>query len=151
MAIDLKAATKTLKPSDLVGTWRGGGQETLSTDGTIVKPRGPSHPAYLIYTAGGEVMVLSTGAHGVGAKELDQLSEQEQARLTQTTVAYYGTFEITEGVIQHRLIAGLVPIWAGQSRTRYAVLTGDDLVFTTPPDKAGHVSRIFWQRFKPSR
>ena len=151
MTIDLQATTQSLAVEDLVGTWRGGGQELLAPDGRIVKPLGEAHPAYLIYTAGGEVMVLSTGAHGVAAKELAELSTAEQARITQTTVAYYGTFAIDRGVIQHHLIAGLVPVWAGQSRTRYAVLAGDRLTFTTPPDKAGNIARIHWRRSTPGQ
>ena len=154
MAIDLKATTPALTAADLTGTWRGGGQETLGSDGRVLKPlSGDAPPAYIMYTAAGEVMVLSTGQHGLDADgaatlDLDRLSDEQQARITRTTVAYYGTFEIDRGVITHHLVVGLVPAWAGQSRIRYAVLDGDDLTFTTPPDKAGNIARIHWHRVR---
>ena len=67
-------------------------------------------------------------------------------------VAYYCNFEVDEerGIVNHRVIAGLLPDWEGRLNVRHYAFEGDDrLILRTPHmlinDRSGH-SRLVWRR-----
>lgn len=142
---ELRAGNKPTA-ADLVGTWRGAGQDLVAPDGTVTSSANDPAPAFIMYAPEGVMMVLSTVAHDVPRREVEALSIEEKAKLADATVAYYGRYDVNDGVVRHHLELGLFPIWSGQTRIRYATLDGRRLTFTTQPDKAGVVARIYWER-----
>jgi hypothetical protein len=118
----------------------------MGADRSVVTISAEAAPGYILYTADGMVMVLWTGPHGVPPRELEDLTIAERARIAATTVAYCGRYEVERGVLRHHVEVGLFPVWSGRTRVRFALLKGRRLIFTSPPDRAGTVTRTYWER-----
>ena len=137
---------RNLQTSDLVGTWRAAGQETVARDGTIRRRTAADSFGHLIYTADGFVMVLDRVASNVPAREVDSLSEAQKAVIAAGTVAYFGRFVLEAGTVFHHIETALFPVWEGQVRTRHAGLEGDRLTLRTSPADNGDVTSIHWEK-----
>lgn len=137
---------------DLVGVYRGLGEETVRKDGTAVS--GSTRNSQIIYTADGFMGVVSTlaGRRPVPGAEsrmdLNGLSALERAETASDVVAYAGRFEVKDGSVHHHIEMALNPSLVGQTRVRRIHLAGDDLTLTTVPDADGSYGRIRWRRVR---
>jgi len=137
---------------DLVGVYRGLGEETVRKDGTVVA--GSTRNSQIIYTADGFMGVVSTlaGRKPVGdpgaRMDLNGLDAAARAEAASSVVAYAGRFEVKDGSVYHHIEMALNPSLVGQTRSRRVHLDGDNLTLTTVPDADGNFGRIRWRRVR---
>jgi hypothetical protein len=73
----------------------------------------------------------------------------QRAAAFSTCLAYFGTFEVQEDRVIHRVEASLFPDWSGQEQIRPFTLEGDTLTLHTPPQHlaAGDVTNaLIWKK-----
>ena len=137
---------------DLVGVYRGLGEETVRKDGTAVA--GSTRNSQIIYTADGFMGVVSTfaGRKPVPAAgermDLNGLDAAARAETAANVVAYAGRYEVKDGMVHHHIEMALNPNLVGQTRTRVIHKNGDDLTLTSVPDADGTFARIRWRRVR---
>jgi hypothetical protein len=137
---------------DLVGVYRGLGEETVRKDGTVAA--GSTRNSQIIYTADGFMGVLSTlaGRKPVPGAEsrmdLNGLDAATRAETAANVVAYAGRYQVKDGSVYHHIEMALNPSLVGQTRVRRVQLDGDDLTLTSVPDADGNYSRIRWRRVR---
>lgn len=137
---------------DLVGVYRGLGEETVRKDGTVVS--GSTRNSQIIYTPDGFMGVVSTFAGrkpvpGADARmDLNDLAAATRAETAANVVAYAGRYEVRDGCVHHHIEMALNPNLVGQTRVRVIHKDGDDLTLTTVPDADGSFGRIRWRRVR---
>jgi hypothetical protein len=135
---------------DLVGVYRGLGEETIRKDGTVVS--GSTRNSQIMYSPDGFMGVVSTVAGrkpipGAESRmDLDGLDAATRAEAAAHVVAYAGRYEVKDGSVYHHVEMALNPSLVGQTRVRRIHLDGDDLTLSTVPDADGNYSRIRWRR-----
>ena len=135
-----------MQRDDLIGVWRGGGQNVLNPDGSVKNTIGADAPGWLIYTREGYMMVLTSDPRGLPTGEPSRLSASDKAKCADACVSYFGRFEVVGGDVLHHVEAALFPGWTGKTRVRHATLEGARMTFITDPDADGLVSHIFWEK-----
>jgi hypothetical protein len=137
---------------DLVGVYRGLGEETVRKDGTVVS--GSTRNSQIMYTPDGYMGVVSTLAGrkpvpGADARmDLNGLDPAVRAETAANVVAYAGRYEVKDGMVHHHIEMALNPNLVGQTRTRVVHKDGDNLTLTSVPDAEGTFARIRWQRVR---
>jgi hypothetical protein len=139
-----------LKAEDLVGTYVGRGQDYVAKDGTVTKPdmRPAAYPSRIVYTKEGLVIVVSTPADRpkVSAKDADQATMEEKARMAEGVVAYAGRYEIVGDKVHHNIEVSFFPNWVGRANIRTPSFKGNLLTLTAEPDENGGRLRIYWEK-----
>jgi hypothetical protein len=137
---------------DLVGVYRGLGEETIRKDGTVVS--GSTRNSQIMYSPDGFMGVVSTlaGRKPVPGAEsrmdLDGLDAAARAEAASNVVAYAGRYEVKDGSVYHQIEMALNPSLVGQTRVRRIQMDGDDLTLSTVPDPDGSYSRIRWRKVR---
>jgi len=137
---------------DLVGVYRGLGEETVRGDGTVASSS--SRNSQIIYTADGYMGVLSTITGRKPVKDpgprmdLNNLDAATRAEAAADVVAYSGRYEVKDGSVYHHIEMALNPSLVGQTRSRRIHLDGDNLTLTSVPDADGSFARIRWRRVR---
>ena len=137
---------------DLVGVFRGLGEESVRKDGTVLA--GSTRSSQIIYSADGYMGVVSTHADrkpvagADGRMDLNGLSAAERAETAANVVAYAGRFEVQDGSVFHHIEMALNPNLIGRKIERRIHRDGDDLTLTSVPDAQGNFSRIRWRRVR---
>jgi len=137
---------------DLVGVYRGLGEETVRKDGTVIS--GSTRNSQIIYTADGYMGVVSTlaGRKAVPGAEsrmdLNGLDAATRAETAESVVAYGGRYEVKDWSVYHQIEMALNPNMVGKRVERRIHRDGDDLTLTSVPDAEGNFSRIRWRRVR---
>jgi hypothetical protein len=138
--------------ADLVGVYRGLGEETVRKDGTVVS--GSTRNSQIIYTADGFMSVVSTHAGrkpiaGAEARmDLNGVDPAVRAETAANVVAYAGRYEVKDGSVYHHIEMALNPSLVGETRARRIQIDGDNLTLTSVPDAEGTFARISWKRVR---
>ena len=138
-------------PADLTGTWKLLAWRRIAADGTVTHPIGDDAGGLLVYTANGRMIVQLVAS---GRPELDSSDPlggdvEVRARLYSTCLAYFGTYELRDDTVLHRIEMSLYPGWSGDGQERYYSVEGDELTLRTPPmtgANAGTVNELAWRR-----
>jgi len=137
---------------DLVGVYRGLGQETVRKDGTVTDAA--TRNAQIIYTPDGYLGVVSTLADRkpIGGADrgpdLNAVDADARAAAALDVVAYAGRYEVKDGSVFHHIEMSLNPNMVGRKIERRIHINGDDLTLTSVPDAEGSYSRIRWRRVR---
>jgi hypothetical protein len=135
---------------DLVGTYIGRGQEYIAKDGTVTRPgeRPGAYPSRIVYTKEGLVIVVSTpaGRPKVNAKDANEATDAEKARMADGVVAYAGRYEMKDGKVHHNIEVSFFPNWVGRANIRTPKFEGNMLTLTAEPDDKGGRLRIYWEK-----
>jgi hypothetical protein len=134
----------------VVGTWRLKLWETRTADGRVAYPLGRDAVGYLIYTAGGHMVVamMRVNRPAFAGDDLLGGTLEEQATAAAGYVTYCGRYEIRNGTVIHHVELSLFPNWVGIDQVRFAEVEGDELTITTEPLAIGGVTvnRLVWER-----
>lgn len=137
LILTIAASAAFAADTSVVGTWLL--QSWFSTDaesGAVVNVFGERPTGYLIYTAGGHMAVVLT-ADGREKLSGDRYNTpvEERARAFSSSVAYSGTYELTNEGIMHHVKASSFQNWVGTDQFRYTEVVGDVMTVKTPPLK----------------
>jgi hypothetical protein len=142
----------TMTKDDLVGVYRGLGEETVRKDGTVVGSS--ARNSQIVYTADGYMNVLSTLADRKavddpsGRMDINALSTADRDTAASNVVAYAGRYEVKDGSVYHHIEMALNPALVGATRARRIHIDGDNLTLTSVPDADGSFARIRWRRVR---
>jgi Lipocalin-like domain len=123
----------------LVGRWRLSSYVARDEDGSVRYPFGEHPNGTLIYTPGGW-MAAQVGAERrprLGIEDPFRAGDEERATAFSTYLAYSGSYDVTDGVVLHRVAMCSLPNWVGTVQTRHFDMTGDELVLRTPEMEFG--------------
>ncbi|HEV3382011.1 MAG TPA: lipocalin-like domain-containing protein [Trebonia sp.] len=135
----------------LDGTWKLVAWRRITGDEPVAFPLGADASGELIYTPGGRMTVQITAANRPVLDTDDPLGGDAQARAGaySTYLAYFGTYEIQDTTVVHRIEGSLYPNWCGQTQIRPLVVQDGDLVLRTPPmrldDGSTVVNELAWR------
>lgn len=136
---------------DVIGTWDLVSAKTTRR-GDETRPYGPSPKGILVYGADGAVtVVIVSGDLGAFRSEsIATASQSEAAHAFRRVLAYFGTYEVQDGTVVHRIEGSTFPNWTGRKQTRTIDVVGDHLTMSTPPIPAAAGEEttftLVWQR-----
>ena len=137
---------------DLVGVYRGLGQETVRKDGSIAETG--TRNAQIVYTPDGYISVVSTLADrkpiagADGRPDLNAVDAGTRAEAAIDVVAYAGRYEVKDGSVFHHIEMAINPNMIGRRIERRIHRDGDDLTLISVPDAEGTYSRIRWRKVR---
>lgn len=137
--------------AELVGRWRLSSYSARDADGSLTHPFGEHPEGALVYAPGGWMItqIAAEDRLPLGSENLFATTAEERALAFTTYLAYYGTYEVTDGVVSHRIAVCSFPNWAGTVQTRNFELNDETLLLRTPPLEIGGgpaVHELLWIR-----
>lgn len=136
---------------DLVGSWRLKTWRRVSSVGETTYPLGENPSGLLVYSTDGTMAVQMVAVNRPPIAASDALSGSiaERAAAYSACLAYFGTYEVQDGNVIHRIEGSLFPNWSGTVQSRPFTLDGPELVLRTPPTAGPGgtvVNEISWSR-----
>jgi hypothetical protein len=127
---------------DLVGTWSWVSVELARADGTKTQPFSANPKGMVIFDSNGRFVYLLTrpGRPKFAANNREEGSAEENKATAQGTLAYSGTYEVTDGgkTLVFHIEASSFPNSEGTDQKRTITLTADELKWVNPaPTVAG--------------
>lgn len=144
---------KSLK-DQLVGTWRNVSTIVTRKDGQQLEPFGNKPTGVLIFTADGNIALITTRSDVPKIASNNRLegTPEEYAAIMRGTHAFFGTYTVNEAAKSFTIsvVGGTFPNEVGGSTTRtVTAITADELKFTYPAGAAvGAVAEASWRRAK---
>lgn len=138
-------------PIDLTGTWKLVAWRRVADDGTVTHPFGQNAHGLLIYAADGRMAVQMTAPNRRTLPTDDPLGGDPQLRADaySTCLAYFGSYEVEDDAVVHRIDMSLFPNWSGEEQRRPFTYENGELILRTPPTvgpNATVVNEIVWIR-----
>ena len=140
-----------LKKEDMVGVYRGRGEETVDAAGKVIHSASSSN-SQIMYSADGYVGVVSTPvgrkntSAPAGRTDLVGATPDELVEATRSVTCYAGHFEVKGDEVHHHVEMALNPNLVGQTMIRRVQFDGPNLTLSARPDAQGQVRRILWRR-----
>jgi hypothetical protein len=124
---------------DLIGTWAWASVDNSSPDGTKTQPFGPRPGGYLTFAADGRFFWLITrpGRAKFASGKRDQGTPEENKAAIQGSLAYCGTYSISNDTLILKIEASSYPNEEGAEQRRTFVLNGDELTWKNPTVSTG--------------
>jgi hypothetical protein len=140
-----------LKKEDMVGVYRGRGEETVDAAGKVIHSA-DSNNSQIMYSADGYVGVVSTPSSRkatsapAGRTDLGGTTPEELVEATRSVTCYAGRFEVSGDEVHHHVEMALNPNLVGQTMIRRVQFDGPNLTLSARPDAQGNVRKILWRR-----
>ena len=140
-----------MKREDMVGVYRGRGEETVDAAGKVIHSASSSN-SQIMYSADGYVGVVSTPAGRkntsapAGRTDLVGATPDELVEATRSVTCYAGHFEVKGDEVHHHVEMALNPNLVGQTMIRRVQFDGPNLTLSARPDAQGQVRRSLWRR-----
>ena len=125
---------------DLVGTWSWVSVELTRPDGTKYRPFGDNPKGFVIFDSNSRFAYLLSrpGRPKFAANNRDEGTPDENKATVQGTLAYSGTYEVSDKTLIFHVEASTYPNAEGVDQKRSITVTGDELRWTNPaPTVAG--------------
>ncbi|MDX1383505.1 MAG: lipocalin-like domain-containing protein, partial [Thermoanaerobaculia bacterium] len=145
------SASGTSDAEAFVGNWRLAGIERRDAEDQPLPLNpgalGEGATGFIMYDAGGYMGVVIQAADR-GRYAGERRTPEEALEDLRSYVSYFGRYTVDdeEGVVTHHLVGSLFPGGAGSDYRRAYELTGDRLILQPPPNDAGEVTRLTWER-----
>jgi Lipocalin-like domain len=138
-------------PIDLTGTWRLVEWRRVGDDGTVTHPLGDDAHGLLIYAPDGRMAVQMAALNRPSLPTADPLGGDAGLRADaySTCLAYFGSYEVEDGTVVHRIDMSLYPNWSGEEQRRPFTYENGQLILRTPPAAGPSgtvVNEIVWIR-----
>jgi hypothetical protein len=123
----------------LVGTWEWVSVDNAAADGTRTQPFGPKPGGYLTFGADGRFFWLITrpGRAKFESGRRDQGTPDENKATVQGSLAYCGTYAVSNDTLIMRIEASTYPNEEGAEQKRAFTLNGDQLTWRNPTVSTG--------------
>jgi Lipocalin-like domain len=124
---------------DLVGTWAWASVDNSASDGTKTQPFGPSPGGYLTFDANGRFFWLITrpGRSKFAGGKRDQGTPEENKTTVQGSLAYCGTYSVSNDTLILKVEASSYPNEEGAEQRRTFAVNGDELTWKNPTVSTG--------------
>src|ERR1700704_6470889 len=124
---------------DLVGTWAWESVDNTHSDGAKTQPFGPKPGGYLTFDANGRFFWLITrpGRSKFASGRRDQGTPEENKATVQGSLAYCGTYLVSNGTLILKIEASSYPNEEGAEQRRTFALNGDELTWKNPTVSTG--------------
>jgi Lipocalin-like domain len=125
---------------DLVGTWSWVSVDLTRLDGTKYQPFSATPKGFVIFDGNGRFAYLLSRPDRpkFAANNRDQGTPEENKAAVQGSLAYSGTYEVSDKTLIFRVEASSYPNAEGVDQKRSFTVTGDELRWTNPaPTVAG--------------
>ena len=142
------AVAQTAK--DLVGTWTLVSDDSTTSDGRKIQPFGPNPRGVAIFYSNGRFAIVASRADLPKFASDNRMhgTAQENEAIVHGSIAFFGTFSVTDGVIIQHVEGGTWPAWIGTDQKRIiASFAPDEQTWTTVPSFGGK-SELRWRRMK---
>jgi hypothetical protein len=119
---------------DLVGTWAWESVENTHSDGAKTQPFGPKPGGYLTFDKSGGFFWLITrpGRAKFASGRRDQGTVEENKATVQGSLAYCGTYLVSNDTLLLKIEASTYPNEEGAEQKRIFTLSGDELSWKNP-------------------
>ncbi len=123
----------------LVGTWEWVSVDNTAADGTRTQPFGPKPGGYLTFGADDRFFWLITrpGRAKFASGRRDQGTPDENKASVQGSLAYCGTYAVSNDTLIMRIEASTYPNEEGAEQKRAFTLNGDQLTWRNPSVSTG--------------
>ena len=123
----------------LVGTWEWVSVDNAAADGTRTQPFGPKPGGYLTFGADGRFVWLISrpGRAKFASGRRDQGTPDENKATVQGSLAYCGTYAVSNDTLIMRIEASTYPNEEGAEQKRVFTLNGDQLTWRNPTVSTG--------------
>jgi hypothetical protein len=124
---------------DLAGTWAWISVDNTGADGATVQPFGPTPAGYLVFDGRGRFVWLITrpGRARFASGRRDQGTPEENKATVQGSLAYGGTYAVSDDTLILKIEASTYPNEEGAEQHRTFTLTGDELTWKNPVVSTG--------------
>ena len=137
--------------SDIVGSWRLTSWRQVNERGEVRFPLGADAVGLLIYDADGNMAVQMTAKNRPILTTSDPLNgdAQELAKAYSTCLAYFGTYEVDDNYVIHKVVQSLYPNWSNSEQRRPYNCDGKMLILFIPPSESANgavFNEMSWRR-----
>jgi Lipocalin-like domain len=131
------AAGQTAK--DLVGTWTFTSVELTRPDGTKTQPFGANPKGYVLFDGNGHFAYLLTRSARpkFASNSRDDATPEENRATVQGTLAYAGTYSVSDKTLTFSVEASTFPNAEGADQKRFILVTADELRWSNPAPTTG--------------
>jgi Lipocalin-like domain len=124
---------------DFVGTWTWVSVDIVRPDGSRTPSFGPNPKGNVVFDANGHFAYLLTrpGRPKFASNNRDDATPEELKATVQGTLAYSGTYSVSDKTLTFHVEASTFPNAEGADQKRLITLTGDELKWTNPAPTVG--------------
>jgi len=137
--------------TDLVGTWELVSMVNTAKDGTKTDVFGVTPRGVLVFSRDGrfaQVMTRPDLPRFASDNRLQGTPDENKA-IVQGSMAYFGTYAVTDKVITQHIEGGTWPTWTGTDQTRSIVTySSDQMALTNAAAAIGGSNASVWRRVK---
>jgi hypothetical protein len=134
--------------NDLVGTWHLRSDVSTTADGRKLLPFGPNPKGIAIFDRSGHFAIVASRSDlpkFVSNNRMQGTAEENEA-IVRGSIAFFGTYSVTNGVIVQHIEGGTWPSWVGTDQKRTITsFAKDEQTWTTTPSFGG-MSELHWSR-----
>ena len=133
------SSTHAQSDKDLIGTWAWASVDNSTPDGAKTQPFGPRPGGYLTFDADGRFFWLITrpGRAKFASGKRDQGTPEENKAAIQGSLAYCGTYSISNDTLILKIEASSYPNEEGAEQRRTFAVNGDELTWKNPTVSTG--------------
>jgi Lipocalin-like domain len=142
------AVAQTAK--DLVGTWILESDTSTTPDGRTTQPFGPNPQGVAIFDSSGRFAIVNSRSDlpKFASNDRMQGTVAENEAIVHGSIAFFGTYSITDGVIIQHIEGGMWPSWTGTDQRRTITSFARDEQTWTTVNSFGGKSELHWKRLK---
>ena len=123
---------------------------SVTPDGRTIQPFGPNPQGIAIFDSAGHFAIVNSRSdlpQFASNNRMHGTAEENEA-IVHGSIAFFGTYSVTDGVITQHIDGGTWPAWAGTDQKRtVASFTANEQTWTTVPSFGGR-SELHWKRVK---
>ena len=142
------AVAQTAK--DLVGTWTLESDNSTTPDGRTFQPFGPDPQGIAIFDSSGRfaIVISRSDLPKFASNNRMQGTAKENETIVRGSIAFFGTYSITDGMIIQHVEGGMWPSWVGTDQKRTIMSFAGDEQTWTAFNSFGGRSELHWKRVK---
>jgi hypothetical protein len=134
---------------DLIGTWRLV-SATLIENGKTSDYFGSAPLGQVMFAPKGHFsnFLLRSDVPKISAGNRIKGTSEENAAIVHGSIAYYGTYTITDDTLKLHIVGSTYPNWIGQDQSRTVHISGDRLTWDNASASAGGSSKQIYERIE---
>jgi Lipocalin-like domain len=142
------AVAQTAK--DLVGTWTLEADTSTTPDGRTFQPFGQAPQGIAIFDSSGRfaIVISRPDLPKFLSNNRMQGTAKENEAIVHGSIAFFGTYSITDGMIVQHIEGGMWPSWVGTDQKRTIMSFAGDEQTWTAVNSFGGRSELHWKRVK---